>query len=73
MKNDENPVLKMGLKFCPTPNKSDPGQYKESLYRFFRLPNLHLIFNDSSSTDTEPPNDEDLDLSLLEEDTHKPF
>ncbi len=69
---DEVSVLKKGLKFCPTPYKSDPGQYKESLDRFFRSANLHLFFH--NPTPSEPLQDEDLDLSLLNEvPIQKPF
>ncbi len=45
---------------------------KESLDRFFRSANLHLIFN--NPTPTEPLENEDLDLSLFDEGpTRKPF
>ncbi len=74
LSDDEISVLQKGLKFCPTPLKSDPGQYKEYLDRFIRSANLHTSFQNSQN---EPPQtDEDLDLSLLNEDiddTPKPF
>ncbi len=73
LSSEEISVLQKGLKFCPTPPIVDPGQIKESLDRFFRSANLYLFFN--GTTPSEPlQDDEDLDLSLLQEDnSKKPF
>ena len=50
LSSDEQSLLELGLKFCPTPPKADIGDLVHDVDQFFRSANLKLFFQDVDTT-----------------------